>query len=269
MHVFSTVDGFVEITESLADMIKFIANEPSAELFCIQQHTQNAVPNLINLNNNIEQKSRQVTLHTADSEDYIIMVRSIKECGFPIVNEMIKDLGHALAIVSEKQPRSRFIKNACVFRNGLLGRHDKVHCKRALNGAFYVNAVPNLIYLTSNIEEKSRKVTLHTADSEDSIIRSMKECGFPIVDEMFKDLGHALAVMSEKQPRSRFISKPSSSFPIGRTISLAKEKASSFKWPQMESIESKPAKNEAALSGKDEQSVTCSNDATLAAYASS
>ena len=79
MHVFSTVDGFVEITESLMDMIKFIANEPSAGLFYVQQHTHTAVPNLINLTSKTEGKSRQVTLHTADS---IVMVRSMKECGF-------------------------------------------------------------------------------------------------------------------------------------------------------------------------------------------
>ncbi|KAK4359960.1 hypothetical protein RND71_022189 [Anisodus tanguticus] len=47
MHEFSTVDGFVDITESLADMIKFIANEPSVGLFYIQQHNQKAAPNLV------------------------------------------------------------------------------------------------------------------------------------------------------------------------------------------------------------------------------
>ncbi|KAM3345441.1 hypothetical protein P3S68_025150 [Capsicum galapagoense] len=109
MHGFSTVDGYVEITESLADMITFIANEPSAGLYYVQQHTQSAVPNLINLTSNIEGKSRQVTMHAADSEDSSITVRSMKECGLPIASEMLKDLGHSLAVVSEYQPRSRFI----------------------------------------------------------------------------------------------------------------------------------------------------------------
>ena len=61
------------------DMIKFIANKPSAGIFYVQQHTHTAVPNLINLTSKTEGKSRQVTLHTADS---IVMVRSMKECGF-------------------------------------------------------------------------------------------------------------------------------------------------------------------------------------------
>ncbi|GMQ07530.1 hypothetical protein CsSME_00051683 [Camellia sinensis var. sinensis] len=36
MHELSTVDGFVEVTESLAEMIKYVANEPSVGLFYVQ-----------------------------------------------------------------------------------------------------------------------------------------------------------------------------------------------------------------------------------------
>ncbi|KAL0303380.1 UNVERIFIED_CONTAM: hypothetical protein Sradi_6206100 [Sesamum radiatum] len=73
MNDFSTVDGFVEISEDLADMIKFVANEPSVGLFYIQQHTQNAAPNIINLKNNIVEKSHETALHTEDLEDSITM----------------------------------------------------------------------------------------------------------------------------------------------------------------------------------------------------
>ncbi|XP_059307568.1 uncharacterized protein LOC132059096 [Lycium ferocissimum] len=109
MHEFSTVDGFVEITESLADMIKFIANEPSVGLFYIQQHTQKAAPNLVNLKNNIEERSRELSLHTEDLEDSITVIGSMKECGIPIANEMIKDLRHSLAVISKKQPKKGLI----------------------------------------------------------------------------------------------------------------------------------------------------------------
>ncbi|XP_009627117.1 uncharacterized protein [Nicotiana tomentosiformis] len=113
MHEFSATDGFVEITESLADMIKFIANEPSMGLFYIQHHTQSAAPNLINLKNNIQEKSRDVTLHAEDSEDSITMIRSMKDCGAPIANEMIKDLRHSLAVVSKnKQLRKGLIRQS-------------------------------------------------------------------------------------------------------------------------------------------------------------
>ncbi|XP_022747539.1 uncharacterized protein LOC111297166 [Durio zibethinus] len=117
MNGFSTVNGFVEITESLAEMIKYVANEPSVGLFYVQQHTQNAVPNVLNLNNHIVKKSREATLHTEDLEDSITMVRSMKECGFPIADEMIKDIRNSITLVSAKQPKRGLIhSHASSFR---------------------------------------------------------------------------------------------------------------------------------------------------------
>ena len=109
MHEFSAADGFVEITEGLADMIKYLANEPSVGLFYVQQHTQNAVPNLINLKNNVVEKSHETALHTEDLEDSIAMVNSMKECGLPIADDMIRDIKKSLAIMSMKQPRKGLI----------------------------------------------------------------------------------------------------------------------------------------------------------------
>lgn len=37
------------MNEGVADMIKYLANEPSVGLFFVQQHTQNAVPNLLHV----------------------------------------------------------------------------------------------------------------------------------------------------------------------------------------------------------------------------
>ncbi|KAL0298903.1 UNVERIFIED_CONTAM: hypothetical protein Sradi_6550100 [Sesamum radiatum] len=119
MNDFSTVDGFVEISEDLADMIKFVANEPSVGLFYIQQHTQNAAPNLINLKNNVVEKSHETTLHTEDLEDSITMVRSMKECGLPIADEMIGEIKRSLSVISSKQPKRGLIYNS---RTGFLGR---------------------------------------------------------------------------------------------------------------------------------------------------
>uniref|UniRef100_A0A1J3DZ52 Protein MEF2BNB-like protein n=1 Tax=Noccaea caerulescens TaxID=107243 RepID=A0A1J3DZ52_NOCCA len=87
MHVFSTVDGFAEINESLAEMIKYITNEPSVGLYYIQQHVRNAAPNVLNLNNTVLEKSRETLLHTEDLDDSIAMVKSMKECGSPIADD--------------------------------------------------------------------------------------------------------------------------------------------------------------------------------------
>ncbi|KAJ0262342.1 hypothetical protein HA466_0052920 [Hirschfeldia incana] len=111
MHEFSTVDGFAEINESLAEMIKYIANEPSVGLYYIQQHVRNAAPNVINLNAQVLDKSRETALHTEDSEDSIAMVKSMKECGSLIADGMIGDIKSSLALMSSKQPRRGLILN--------------------------------------------------------------------------------------------------------------------------------------------------------------
>ncbi|KAJ6717620.1 MEF2B PROTEIN [Salix purpurea] len=111
MHGFSTVDGFVEITESLAEMSKYAANEPSVGLFYVQQHAQNAIPNVIRLKNNVVEKSRVSNLHTEDLKDSITMVKSMKECGFPVAEEMIRDIRKSLVTMSAKQPRRGLINS--------------------------------------------------------------------------------------------------------------------------------------------------------------
>ncbi|XP_057798879.1 uncharacterized protein LOC131014806 isoform X2 [Salvia miltiorrhiza] len=119
MHDFSTVDGFVEINENLADMIKFVANEPSVGLYYIQQHTQNVTPNLLNLKNKVAEKSRETALHTEDLDDSMTMLRSMKECGIPVVDEMLRDIKKSLSIISAKQPKSGLVYSSSA---GFLGR---------------------------------------------------------------------------------------------------------------------------------------------------
>lgn len=109
MHGFSTVDGFVEINECLAEMIKYLANEPSVGLFFVQQHTQKAVPNVIKHKKNVLEKSHETSLHTQDLEDSVTMVKSIKECGFPIAEEMIGDIRKSLVTLATKQPKRGLI----------------------------------------------------------------------------------------------------------------------------------------------------------------
>ncbi|XP_022854133.1 uncharacterized protein LOC111375525, partial [Olea europaea var. sylvestris] len=112
MQQFSAVDGFLQIAEESADMIEFVANEPSVGLYYVQQHTQNAVPNLINLKNKVVEKSRETTLHTEDLEDSISIVRSMKEYGFPIADEMTLEIKKSLAIMSKRQPKRGLLNNS-------------------------------------------------------------------------------------------------------------------------------------------------------------
>eukprot|EP00262_Sarcandra_glabra_P015082 TRINITY_DN4577_c0_g1_i1.p1 TRINITY_DN4577_c0_g1~~TRINITY_DN4577_c0_g1_i1.p1 ORF type:complete len:279 (+),score=45.10 TRINITY_DN4577_c0_g1_i1:386-1222(+) len=111
MHGFSTADGFMEVSECVAEMIKYLANEPSVGLYFVQQHTQNAMPNLLNIKDKVVEKSRETALHTEDLEDSIDVVRSMIECGPPIADEMIKDIKKSLLIMSTSQPRKGLIRN--------------------------------------------------------------------------------------------------------------------------------------------------------------
>lgn len=106
---FSTADGFVEISECLAEMIKYLANEPSVGLYYVQQHTQKAVPNVIKHKKIVTDKAHETSLHTEDLEDSIVMVRSMKECGFPIVDEMTRDIKNSLATMATKKPKRGLI----------------------------------------------------------------------------------------------------------------------------------------------------------------
>lgn len=100
----SAADGFVEINENLGDMIKYVVNEPSVGLYYIQLHAQQAVPNVVRLKNTVREKSQELSLHTEDLEDSIAVTRSMKQCGFPIIDEMIADINTSLTILSTKQP---------------------------------------------------------------------------------------------------------------------------------------------------------------------
>ncbi|KAH1139278.1 hypothetical protein GLYMA_10G207600v4 [Glycine max] len=129
MHEFSIVDGFVEISECMAEMTKYVANEPSVGLFFIQQHAQNAVPNIIKVKKNVVEKSHETTLHTEDLEDSVTMVQSMKECGFPIADKMIREIKKSLITMETKQPK-----------RGLIHPASSSHSERASflgNAAFY------------------------------------------------------------------------------------------------------------------------------------
>ena len=74
-------------------------------VFYVQQHVQTAAPNVIDIRRSVADQSRETSLNTEDLEDSITMVRSTKECGFPVANEMIKDIRKYIAIMSEKQQK--------------------------------------------------------------------------------------------------------------------------------------------------------------------
>ncbi|XP_044508546.1 uncharacterized protein LOC123227568 isoform X2 [Mangifera indica] len=162
MHGFSTVDGFVEITENLTEMIKFMANEPSVGLFYIQQHTQNAVPNLVNIKNNLVEKSRETSLHTEDLEDSVSMASLMNGCGFSIADDMIKDIMKSLTVMSTTQPKRGLIhKRTFSLQTGRTGSWTPVTWGRGsvpanpddeLKSSYFTNAFKSAKQKASNFK---------------------------------------------------------------------------------------------------------------------
>ncbi|PIA34864.1 hypothetical protein AQUCO_03700260v1 [Aquilegia coerulea] len=105
MDGISTADGFVEVNNNLAEMIKYVANEPSVGLYYVQQHTHNALPNLLRLQDRIADRSREATLHTQDLEESIVMVDSMKQCGRSIADDMLNDIKKSILLMSTSQPK--------------------------------------------------------------------------------------------------------------------------------------------------------------------
>ncbi|KAG9445733.1 hypothetical protein H6P81_011861 [Aristolochia fimbriata] len=101
----------MEVNECVAEMIKYLANEPSVGLFFVQQHAQNAIPNLVSTKGKIVQNSHEITLETEDLEDSIDMVMSMKECGFTIIDDMNKNIKKTLHAISSSLPKKGLISN--------------------------------------------------------------------------------------------------------------------------------------------------------------
>ncbi|CAN8271878.1 unnamed protein product [Cochlearia groenlandica] len=86
-------------------MIKYIANEPSIGLYYIQQHVRNAAPNVLKLDREVSEKARETALHTQNLDDSISMVKSMKYCGLPVADVMMKEIESSLAIMSRRNLR--------------------------------------------------------------------------------------------------------------------------------------------------------------------
>ncbi|KAM3190914.1 hypothetical protein ACQJBY_068717 [Aegilops geniculata] len=117
-------------------------------------------------------------------------------------------------------------------------------------------SMPILLDVKGKVTEKTREITLHTEDIEDSIcaVRSMAEFGLPIADDMIKDINKSLKIMSKTQPKKGLIQNPiwgfqsdksseawndldatnggSSKNYLSSMLNTAKQKASSLRWPQ-------------------------------------
>ncbi|KAL8130625.1 hypothetical protein V2J09_019780 [Rumex salicifolius] len=181
MYEFSAIDGFVELTKSLGDMIKYLANEPSLGLYYIQHHAQNAVPNAINLKNNILETSHESNLHAEDLEDSIAAVRSMQECGFPIADAMIGDIKKSLAIMSTKQPIRGLIQPT--------------------NSSFWVKSSGSWSRSSVNIQENSEKTVGYLSNVLKSAKQKAGNLKWPQLDQL-REIREEDSIVEEHEARN-------------------------------------------------------------------
>lgn len=84
-----------DVHETLTEVLKHVANEPSVGLYFVQQHVHKAVPALLTLKSQLVESIVDAELATADAKDALGSVRTMKECGPTVIEHMIKTLQSA------------------------------------------------------------------------------------------------------------------------------------------------------------------------------
>lgn len=95
---------------NVVEMIKYVTNEPSVGLYYAQQHTHNALPNLLRLQDRVENKARDYPAHSGLGGIH---------CGHSVTHDMISDTNKSLLLISTSQPKSGLIRSTSSgFRGG-------------------------------------------------------------------------------------------------------------------------------------------------------
>nr|CAB3482157.1 unnamed protein product [Digitaria exilis] len=138
-------DGFLRVKDGVDGMIKYVANEPSVGLYFVQQHAQASMPILLDVKDNLVEKTHEVTLHTEDMEDSICAVRSMADFGLPLADDMIKDINRSLQIMSKTQPKRGLIQNpSWGFQSGKSsGTWDELGSTNGNSGRNYLSSMFN------------------------------------------------------------------------------------------------------------------------------
>ncbi|KAL3684486.1 hypothetical protein R1sor_002508 [Riccia sorocarpa] len=95
-NIVQTESSLREVHDTITEMMKQLANEPSVGLYFVQQHVQRAVPAVVQLKAQIVDATQEAEFVTQDVKDARNAVRAIKECGPPVIERMIKTLDSTL-----------------------------------------------------------------------------------------------------------------------------------------------------------------------------
>lgn len=100
-------DALQGVHNSITDMVKEVANEPSVGLYFVQQHVHKAVPGLLALKSHVQEGSEEAILYTQDVNDALASVKVMNEVGPPVFAKMISTLNASLQLLYQPKTSSR------------------------------------------------------------------------------------------------------------------------------------------------------------------
>lgn len=92
-------DALQGVHNSITDMVKEVANEPSVGLYFVQQHVHKAVPGLLALKSHVIEGTEEAILYTQDVNDALASVKVMNEVGPPVFSKMISTLNASLQLL--------------------------------------------------------------------------------------------------------------------------------------------------------------------------
>ncbi|BBM99171.1 BLOC-1 related complex subunit 8 [Marchantia polymorpha subsp. ruderalis] len=85
-----------EVHDTITEMMRQLANEPSVGLYFVQQHVHRAVPAMVQLKAQIVDTTQEAEYVTQDVRDALNSVKTMKECGPAVIERMMKTLDSSL-----------------------------------------------------------------------------------------------------------------------------------------------------------------------------
>ncbi|MCO5611088.1 hypothetical protein L7F22_065338 [Adiantum nelumboides] len=81
-----------EVGQALVKAMKIVVSEPSVGLYFEQQHVHKVVPSFLNVKHQITEATTSADLATTNVKDSLSCIKSMKDCGPLVIEQMIKSL---------------------------------------------------------------------------------------------------------------------------------------------------------------------------------
>ncbi|KAJ7299628.1 hypothetical protein O6H91_Y190000 [Diphasiastrum complanatum] len=140
-----------EVHDSLTEVIKQIANEPSLGLYFVQQHVHKVVPVVVSLKVQLVEETQEVVLSTEDAKDALTAVSTMKELGPSVIGKMRTILNSTISSLQDEQNVKR-VQLGSPFSEGI-GQTSNVEGGMASTDASGVETTTSANYKAPTILE--------------------------------------------------------------------------------------------------------------------